>query len=155
MIKPIAGLLLSLGLMLPACSKEQDVGAPKSVKALAISPSNPDLAWGPCPSIFPAGCEIAVLNGDPGAPNADIFLRIAPGAILSPHTHTSAERMILSAGELTVTYAGQSPTTLRAGDYAFGPAELPHEATCISAASCVLFIAFESAVDALPYEGDL
>ena len=23
------------------------------------------LQWGPCPAIFPSGCQIAVLNGDP------------------------------------------------------------------------------------------
>ena len=38
-----------------------------------------DLQWGPCPPIFPAGCQIAVLHGDPARPNADVFLRVPGG----------------------------------------------------------------------------
>lgn len=38
------------------------------------------------------------------------------------------------------------------GMYAYGPAKLPHKAYCASGAPCVLFIAFESAVDAVPSE---
>mgnify|MGYP003428569626 CR=1 FL=1 len=37
------------------------------------------LQWGACPPIFPAGCQIAVLHGDPGRPNADVFLRVPGG----------------------------------------------------------------------------
>jgi hypothetical protein len=36
--------------------------------------------------------------------------------------------------------------------YAYGPAKLPHSASCISSVPCVLFIAFESAVDVVPTE---
>jgi quercetin dioxygenase-like cupin family protein len=122
---------------------------------LAIPAESPDITWGPCPPIFPAGCEIAVLHGDPSQANADVFLRVPSGMRLPPHTHTSAERMILSAGELTVRYEGHQAQTLRRGDYAFGPAGLPHEAECKSEEACVLFIAFESAVDALEHEGQL
>jgi hypothetical protein len=122
---------------------------------LAIPADSPDLDWGPCPPVFPAGCEIAVLHGDPAQPNADVFLRVPGGYRLPPHTHTSAERMVLAAGELTVKYHGHEAKTLRRGDYAFGPAELPHAAECRSQEPCVLFIAFESAVDAIAYEGEL
>ena len=33
--------------------------------------------------------------------------------------------------------------------YAYGPARLPHSAACTGSATCILFIAFESAVDAV------
>lgn len=45
---------------------------------------NSALQWGPCPPIFPAGCQIAVLNGDPAKPNADVFLRVPGGYTIPP-----------------------------------------------------------------------
>lgn len=39
---------------------------------------------------------------------------------------------------------------LRPGTYAYGPAHLPHVATCLSKEPCVLFIAFVEPVDAIP-----
>lgn len=113
------------------------------------------LPWGPCPPIFPEGCQIGVLQGDPAAPNADIFLRVPAGLGLPAHTHTSAERIILVSGELRVKYLGAPPVTLRPGHYAYGPAALPHDATCISSETCTLFIAFEGPVDAIAFAGSV
>jgi quercetin dioxygenase-like cupin family protein len=106
------------------------------------------LQWGPCPPVFPEGCEIAVLHGDPAADNADVFLRVPGGYAIPSHRHTSAERMVLVAGELEVTYAGGAPFTMTVGSYAYGPARVPHEARCIGREMCVLSIAFETPVDA-------
>ena len=122
-------------------------------QALAIAAADPGLKWGPCPEIFPAGCEIAVLHGDPTKANADIFLRVPSNYEIPPHSHTSAERMILVTGEMQVAYKGQSPATLSVGSYAYGPAGAPHKAKCLSADPCTLFIAFELPVDAKPHEG--
>ena len=122
---------------------------------LAIAAADPGLKWGSCPEGMPEGCGIAVLHGDPAKPNADIFLRVPGGAAIPPHAHSSAERMILVGGELEVEYQGASAETLRAGDYAYGPARLAHRATCRSAEPCTLFIAFEGPVDVLPAEGSL
>jgi quercetin dioxygenase-like cupin family protein len=58
--------------------------------------------------------------------------------------------MVLISGELHVTYQGQDPAVLRPGMYAYGPAKLVHHARCTSSDSCVLFIAFEGPVDAIP-----
>jgi quercetin dioxygenase-like cupin family protein len=104
---------------------------------------------------MPAGCEIAVLRGDPAKPNADIYLRVPAGAEIPAHSHTSAERIILVGGELDVTYQGHAPTKLKAGSYAYGPAKLPHKATCVGADPCTLFIAFELPIDATAHEGAL
>jgi len=101
---------------------------------------------------MPAGCGLAVLHGDPAKPNADVFLKVPGNAVLAEHWHTSAERMVLVAGELHVTYRGQPKTVLTPGMYAYGPAKLPHSASCVGSTPCVLFIAFESAVDAVPTE---
>jgi len=122
---------------------------------LAITPEDPSLQWGPCPDIFPAGCEIAVLHGNPAQPNADVFLRVPGGYEIPAHSHTSAERMILARGELVVRYQGAAETTLAAGEYAYGPAGLPHRARCASATPCTLFIAFEGPVDATAFSGSL
>ena len=122
-------------------------------QALALTHDDPALEWGPCPEFLPEGCRIAVLHGDPGQPNADIFFKVPGGAVLPKHTHTSAERMVLVSGELHVTYEGQDTVVLRPGSYAYGPPTLPHDATCAAGDPCVLFIAFEQPVDAMPAEG--
>ncbi len=113
------------------------------------------LQWGPCPAIFPKGCQIAVLNGDPSKPNADVFLRVPSGYTIPAHSHTSAERMILVEGKLTVRYKGAAAAVLTPGRYAYGPASLPHEGRCAGGKRCTLFIAFEGPVDAIPYVGSL
>jgi uncharacterized RmlC-like cupin family protein len=60
--------------------------------------------------------------------------------------------MVLVAGELHVTYEGQKTAVLKPGAYAYGPAKRPHAGVCASATPCVLFIAFESPLDAVPIE---
>jgi hypothetical protein len=51
-----------------------------------------------------------------------------------------------------VTDEGQQTTTLKPGMYAYGPAKRPHKAVCANGDPCVLFIAFEAPVDAMPVE---
>jgi hypothetical protein len=126
-----------------------------SERPLAIPPDDPAIAWSPCPALFPEGCQLAVLHGDPAKPNADLFLRVPGGALLPPHSHTSAERMILVAGRMDVHFKGHPKQTLARGDYAYGPAGLPHLARCVSQEPCTLFIAFEQPVDVLPHEGPI
>lgn len=128
---------------------------PAAEPPLAIRAGDPALRWGPCPPILAGKCQIAVLHGDPAKPNADIFLRIGGGSVLLPHSHTSAERMVLVAGKLHVEYKGAKPMTLSAGDYAYGPAGRPHRASCLGTSPCTLFIAFEGPVDAKPFTGTL
>ena len=41
---------------------------------------------------------------------------------------------------------------LKPGTYAHGPAKHPHMGYCASASPCILFIAFESPLDAVPVE---
>jgi quercetin dioxygenase-like cupin family protein len=126
--------------------------APGQEPATAWAADDARLKWGPCPAFLPEGCRLAVLHGDPGKPNADVFFQVPGRSRLPLHWHTSAERMVLIAGELHVTYEGQATTVLRPGSYAYGPAKRPHSGVCASAGPCVLFIAFESPVDAVPTE---
>jgi quercetin dioxygenase-like cupin family protein len=123
--------------------------------ALARAFQDKDLAWGACPPFLPQGCGIAVLHGDPAKPNVDVFFKVPGGAKIAAHTHTSAERMVLVSGKLEVKYEGQPAVTLKPGMYAYGPAGRVHEATCHKGPACVLFIAFESPLDAVAYAGEV
>ncbi len=140
--------------MLAAACADSTIGA-ETETPLTRTAQDAALQWGPCPELFPAGCEIAVLQGNPAQPNADVFLRVPGGYELPAHSHTSAERMILVTGELSVQYEGAEATALSAGEYAYGPAGLPHRASCVSSDPCTLFIAFVGPVDALAFEGAL
>ncbi|HEX9783684.1 MAG TPA: cupin domain-containing protein [Opitutaceae bacterium] len=125
---------------------------PAPEPALSSRAGDSQLKWGPCPAFIPQGCEIAVLHGDPAKANADIFFKVPGDFAIPRHWHTSAERMVLVSGELQVKYDGQETTTLKPGTYAYGPAKLPHSAYCLNGAACIIFIAFEAPIDAVPIE---
>ena len=141
----MAGLLLASSVVV----------VPASAQDAPLSRSTDDsrLRWGPCPPFLPKGCEIAVLHGDPTKNNSDIFFKLPANSTVPRHWHTSAERMVLLSGELHVTYDGHKTAVLTPGNYAYGPPRLPHHAECRSAGPCILFIAFELPVDAVPSEG--
>lgn len=124
--------------------------APAAEPALAITFEDAQLQWGACPPFLPAGCGIAVLHGDPGKANVDVFFKVPAKSTIPLHWHSSAERMVLVAGELHVTYEGQEKSILKPGTYAYGPARKIHDGYCASKVPCVLFIAFESPLDATP-----
>ena len=141
-----AVMLLSLGLSSPVALAQ----APVSEQALTQTADDAQLKWGPCPAFLPKGCAIAVLHGDPAQDNFDVFFKVPARSTIPLHWHTSAERMVLVAGELHVTYDGQKTAILRPGTYGYGPAKRPHDGFCASSDPCVLFIAFESPLDAVP-----
>jgi quercetin dioxygenase-like cupin family protein len=148
----IAYALATLVCLAPAASALAEEAAKEA--ALSYDAHNPALKWGGCPEIFPAEqCQVTALHGDPAKENTDVFLKVAPNTKLQHHWHTSAERMILIAGELKVTYDGQPPVLMQPGMYAYGPPKLPHTAECLDGDSCILFIAFEKPVDAVATEG--
>ncbi|MFD2365598.1 cupin domain-containing protein [Pseudoduganella sp. GCM10020061] len=138
--------------LLSACMLYFASGPVAAEPALAIASADSTLKWGACPDFMPKGCQLAVLHGDPAKANADVFLRVPGKSSVPMHIHTSAERMILTQGELHLTYEGQKVSVLKPGSYAYGPAKMPHKAVCASAKPCVLFIAFEQPVDAILVE---
>lgn len=149
--RPSERLATTLGLLLLGGLAAMTASAQEP--PLALTAKDAALKWGPCPAFLPKGCQIAVLHGDPTKSNADVFLKVPANTNIPRHWHTSAERMVLVSGELHVTYDGHKTAVLKPGSYAYGPAKLPHKAECKKAGPCVLFIAFESAVDAVPSEG--
>ncbi|MGB9150533.1 MAG: cupin domain-containing protein [Burkholderiales bacterium] len=126
---------------------------PASEQSVAFTINDAQLKWGPCPPFLPKGCGIAVLHGDPAKPNVDVFFKVPAKSTIPLHSHTSPERMVLVAGELHVTYDGQKKAVFKPGTYAYGPAKKTHSGYCASKVPCVLFIAFESPLDAVPVEG--
>ena len=120
-----------------------------SKKALTASPDSQKLEWVSCPEFLP--CQFAVLHGELGGNNMDIFLKFPSGAKVPFHTHSSAEHMIMIAGEFHTTYEGQEKSILKAGNYAYGPTKLAHDGYCASKEECIMFVAYETPLDAVPY----
>lgn len=119
-------------------------------KAFVWTADDPNLEWAACPwGPAPEGCEVAVLQGNPEQPNADVLLKLPPNSEFAHHKHTSAERMVLLAGEFKVDYVGQDPVVMKPKKYAYGPARLPHTSYCLDAGECILFIAFEEPADVI------
>jgi mannose-6-phosphate isomerase-like protein (cupin superfamily) len=116
--------------------------------AFVRSVDTEELEWGGCPEFMPESCRIAVLQGDPAKPNADIFFKLEGNTKVPNHWHHSAERMVLVSGKMEVEYEGLQPKVINVNSYAYGPAEHRHKAACISEEPCVLFIAFEEPIDA-------
>ncbi|HET9484785.1 MAG TPA: cupin domain-containing protein [Xanthomonadales bacterium] len=136
-----------------APAAEPAAAAPAAAEqAITVPFDDANLTWRACPPFLPDGCGIAVVHGDPTRPNADVFFRVPAGSTVPRHWHSSAERMVLVSGAMTVTYEGQAPIALKTGSYAYGPAKLPHTAVCAPGAPCVLFIAFEGPVDLMSNE---
>ncbi|MBF8292937.1 MAG: Cupin 2, conserved barrel [Steroidobacteraceae bacterium] len=154
MDNPIIGRSLQVFpfLLLGLISSFTSAQTPVIEQALTQNADDAQLQWGPCPPFLPEGCAIAVLHGDPAQDNLDVFFKVPAKSTIPLHWHTSPERMVLVAGELHLTYDGQEMAILRQGTYAYGPAKRPHHGYCASADPCVLFIAFESPLDAVPVE---
>ena len=142
-------LVSALSLLGASASAEM----PAAEQALTRTADDAALQWGPCPEFLPKGCAISVLHGDPAKDNVDVFFKLPAKSKLPLHWHTSAERMVLVAGELHVSYTGQKTVILKPGTYAYGPAKRAHSGYCASEVPCVLFIAFESPLDAVAGAG--
>lgn len=143
-------VLLATSLFIYSCNGNVDTNMPAGdQQAFTVQHDDPDIEWGPCPEFMPAGCELAVIQGNPEEPNADVLFKLEPNTTVDRHWHTSAERMVLLSGEMEVDYDGQEPVTLGEGVYAYGPAGLAHETHCLDEGDCILFIAFEEPVDAI------
>jgi len=119
-------------------------------KAFILNADDEGLEWGACPEFIPGDCSIAILQGDPSEPNADLFFKLQGNTKVPKHIHSAAERMVLISGEFHVNYEGQDPVVMTAGTYSYGPPGIPHTASCESDEPCVLFVVFEEPVDAIP-----
>lgn len=135
------GILAFTTLSLFSFAQENEV-------ALTYKYDDKSLKWGPCPAFIGKECQLAVLHGDPAKKNLDLLFKVPGDFSIPHHWHTSAERMVLVSGNMTVTYDNQSSERIETGMYAYGPSKLPHTAYCEKGDPCILFIAFEEPLDA-------
>lgn len=149
-LKIVKKYLFFISLLLSSISllaQEKDMKTDEMSIAKTIN--DDDIIWNPAPDFFP-GCSFTILHGDITKPNLDFFFKFEPNTDIIYHTHNSAERMVLISGEMEVQYEGEKPQILKAGTYAYGPANKPHRAKCLNNGQCVLFIAMIDPFDAVP-----
>ena len=80
-----------------------------------------DMPWRPCPPNVPAGCEIAVLEGDPGASGLfTVRFRLSEAFVMPPHTHPRDERVTVLKGQMAVAFG---PDGTREDAREFGPGD--------------------------------
>lgn len=91
-------VLILLGLALP-------------LAAAAVDPTGaiqqwPDrIAWSAAPPSMPAGTQMAVLEGDPGAKRwFTVRMKVPAGARLAPHWHPRDERVTVLSGLVAVGF---------------------------------------------------
>jgi len=91
----------------------------------------PELKWGPAPAIFPAGAQMAVLQGNPGGTELfTVRLRMPSGYKIPPHTHPTDEHVTVISGTFLVGMGEKFDATktmaLKAGGFVTAPAGAAH-----------------------------
>ena len=106
-----------------------------AAKAAKAAPGE-DFAWGPAPAIFPAGAQMAVLQGNPGG--TDMFtvrLRFPNGYKIAPHTHPTDEHVTVISGHFKVgmgeKFDANATMTLKPGGFVTAPANHAHYAAAV------------------------
>ena len=101
--------------------------------ASAGKSAQPELKWGPAPAIFPAGAQMAVLQGNPGG--SELFtvrLRLPNGYKIPPHVHPTDEHVTVISGTFLVgmgkTFDAAHTMQLKAGGFVTAPAHEAHYA---------------------------
>jgi quercetin dioxygenase-like cupin family protein len=112
------------------------VAAAISCSSDSTGPGDPvdaSLHWTAAPPVFPAGAEMAVLQGDPGSSSLfTIRLRLPDGYRLAPHTHPTDEHVTVVHGTFLVgmgtSFDEKSMTALPTGGFVTAPANHAHYA---------------------------
>jgi quercetin dioxygenase-like cupin family protein len=140
---PSTALLLSFAAAVACAQQPTDpTHGPRAAasKGLADAPAaaasmsrEPDLKWGPAPAIFPAGAQMAVLQGDPGSTNLfTVRLRFPNGYRIAPHTHPTDEHVTVIEGTFLVgmgeTASSKGLLKLKEGGFVTAPANHAHYA---------------------------
>ncbi|HTK50176.1 MAG TPA: cupin domain-containing protein [Gemmatimonadaceae bacterium] len=136
----ISPTLVVLLIAAAACSGDiataqgpQSASAQRSPTSSAASPQQ-SVQWSPAPPIFPAGAEIAVMQGDPSKAGEEftVRLRFPNGYRLAPHTHPTTENVTVLGGTFLVgmgsTFEESGMLRLGRDGFVSAPAEHPHYA---------------------------
>lgn len=89
------------------------------------------MEWGPGHPGFPAGAELAVLDGNPGEKGIfTVRLKVPAGYKIMPHTHPTAELVTVISGGLHVGMGGKfdesAGEALASGGFVSLPATMQH-----------------------------
>ncbi len=120
----VAGV--TAGAQTPA-NKAHSAAAPHVI----VTPS--DVKWGPAPAIFPAGAQLAVVDGDPFKPGPyAVRLKMPDGYKIAPHWHPADENIVVIQGRFTVgagdKFDAASMHELPPGSFAKMPRDMHHYA---------------------------
>ncbi|MEZ5313568.1 MAG: cupin domain-containing protein [Thermoanaerobaculia bacterium] len=90
-----------------------------------------DIAWGPIPPKFPAGGEIAVLQGDPFSEGFYVVrVRMPDGYRILPHWHPTAENVTVISGTIHIAagdaFDKKAGDAVKAGGYVSLPGLMHH-----------------------------
>ncbi|HTC95572.1 MAG TPA: cupin domain-containing protein [Terriglobales bacterium] len=92
------------------------------------------IPWGPAPPFVPAGAQLAVLEGNPGASSGDytVRLKMPAGYRIAPHWHPQRENVTVISGTFKVgmgdTFDKNKMTAFLAGSFAFLDPDMHHYA---------------------------
>jgi len=105
---------------------------------MSTAPQNtvtPDkIEFGPVPAFLPAGAQIAVVEGDPGAATGDftVRLKMPDGYRVAPHWHPHRENITVISGSVKFgmgdTFDSSKMVTFPAGSFAFMDPSMHHYA---------------------------
>jgi quercetin dioxygenase-like cupin family protein len=95
------------------------------------------LKWGPAPSVFPKGAQIAVLSGDPFKDGLYVVrMKMPSGYKIPAHNHPTDEMVTVITGNLHLGMGDKldekKGMLLTAGGYAEAPAKMNHYAWATS-----------------------
>ena len=105
-----------------------------------------ETTWGPAPPMLPAGAQIAVLSGNPGAavPYA-VRLKFPANYAIPAHSHPTDENVVVTSGAVTfgmgdkLAKGAAANKTLGVGGYALMPANMNHFAYTTTETTIVLY----------------
>jgi hypothetical protein len=120
LVVSFASLVLGLILAVPAIAQSTHIVVPAD-----------KVQWGPAPSAFPPGAEIAVLEGNPAEKGAvTLRLKLPANYEIPAHWHSMTERVTVLSGSFRVglgdTLDRQASQTLDAGGFVSLPAKMHH-----------------------------
>lgn len=115
----------------PHCRTGGALEAELSAGETQIATRGEDIEWGPCPPTLPAGCEMAILEGDPK--REMLFtarFRTVGRFELGPHWHPQNERVTVLEGRVGVGFGDaidrEAVTWFGPGDYYLNAREAHH-----------------------------
>ena len=122
-MRPSTSTILLLACAAVTASAQSPAGSPPA--------SQPAITWGPAPAVFPAGAQMAVLEGDPtSAALFTVRLRLPDGYKLAPHTHPTDENVTVISGTFRVgmgtTFDSKGMMSLQPGGFVTAPANHAH-----------------------------